>query len=249
MTRHQARGFDVRALIRWWPLIVLPALIAAAAAYWSVSHQSPSYTAATRLAVVPLAQWDETFLGTSLVRDSGDAHSTAATTAELLDSPEPVGRAITVSAVPDTNIVEVTARSASPHEAEQVSRTFVDDVLADRWRTIAAELDARIAALSVTTPADPNSGEASARLQTLTLIRQAGADPTLRIVATGAAVEEPRLPTVVILALAALGGAVVGTLCAFVAVRLRARAPAVAAPARPPDEPAPPTVLTTDAAG
>ncbi len=241
MNRHQASPVDFRSVLRWWPLIVLPAVIAVAAAFWSMSLQSPTYTAITRLTVVPLAQWDETFLGTSLVRDGGDANNTAATTAELLDSrqsaivaaefmrdkwtPDTIDRAVSVSAVPDTNIIAVSARSPNRSESEQVAEAFVKAVLADRWRTISSELDARIAAVAATTPSDPNSGEASARLQTLTLIRQAGVDPTLRVVATGSASEDPRLPIAVVLALAALGGAAAGALCAIAAVRLRRRRP------------------------
>jgi capsular polysaccharide biosynthesis protein len=267
MTHHEVQPLRVRHVLRWWPLIVLPAIIAVAAAYWSVSHQSPSYTAATRLAIIPLAQWDETFLGTSLIRDGGDAHSTATTTAQLLDSPraaavaaasmgggwtpESVDRAVKVSAVPDSNVVEVAVQSQDPKVAQQVSEDFARAVLDDRWRMISAELDARIAAVSAITPADPNAGEASARLQTLILIRQAGADPTLRIDSTGAAVEDPQLPLVVVLGLAALGGAAVGVLCAMAAVRLRrARTepdePAAAPPERDP-EPAP--AFTPDGAG
>jgi len=241
MTRHEAPTMGIRSVLRWLPLIIVPAVIAAAAAFWSVSHQTPSYTAVTRLAVVPLAQWDETFLGTSLLRDGGDAKTTASTTAELLNSrrsattaaagmangwtPEAVDRMIQVSAVPDTNVIEIAAQSPDPKEAQRVSEDFTRAVLAERWRTISAELDARIAAISVTTVPDPNAGEASVRLQTLNLIRQAGADPTLRIESTSAAVEDPRLPMTVVLALAALGGSVVGLLCALAAARLGRRHP------------------------
>ena len=241
MTRHEAPTMGMRNLLQWLPLIIVAAVIAAAAAFWSVSHQTPSYTAVTRLAVIPLAQWDETFLGTSLLRDGGDAKTTATTTAELLDSrqsattaaadmangwtPEAVDRAIQVTAMPDTNVIEVAAHSPDPKEAQRVSEDFSRAVLAERWRTISTELDARIAAISVTTVPDPNAGEASTRLQTLNLIRQSGADPTLRIESTGAAVEDQRLSIAVVLGLAALGGSVVGLLCALAAARLRGRRP------------------------
>jgi capsular polysaccharide biosynthesis protein len=239
MTRHNARALRVRDVLRWWPLVILPAVIAVAGALWSVSHQQPTYTATTRLAIFPLAQWDETFLGTSLVRDGGDPKTTAATTASLLDSwgaatvtadylgsgwtPEAVDGAIKVSAVPDTNVIEVVAHSSDPGAAQRVSEGFAKATLADRWRTISTELDARIAAVTGTTAADPNAGEASAHLQTLTLIRQAGVDPTLRIDSTSPAVETGHLSAVVVVGVAAVGGSAVGLLTALGVAQLRRR--------------------------
>lgn len=239
MTRHEAPSIGVRDVLRWWPLVVLPALIAVAATLWSVGQQPSSYTATTTLMVYPLAQWDETFLGTSLLRDGGDAKITAATAASSLDSlrsaataaayigdgwtPEAIDGAVKVSALPETNVIEVTAHSSEYKVAERLAEEYPKAVLAERWRTISAELDTRIAALSVTTAADPNAGEASTRLQTLTIIRQAGDDPTLRLDSTGAAVEDKRLPVAVMVALAAVGGAAVGLFCAMAAARLRRR--------------------------
>jgi hypothetical protein len=239
MTRHEMPSVGVRDVLRWWPLVLIPAVIAVAGALWTVSHQAPSYTAVTRLAVVPLVQWDETFLGTSLLRDGGDAKTTAATTAERLNSLESIDDVVTVSAVPDTNVIEITARSSNPRAAEQVSEEFAKATLAERWRTISAELDARIAAVAATTAADPNAGEASARLQTLILVRQAGSDPTLKIDSTGPAVEDKRLPVAIVVGLAAVGGASVGLLTAMAAARWRRRQPAFVEPvASPQPEPA-----------
>jgi hypothetical protein len=84
----------IRDIVRRWPLVIVLMLIALGAAFWSDSRQVPSYTATTRLVVVPLAQWDETFLGTSLLRDAGDASRTATTVAAELNSV----RAATVAA-------------------------------------------------------------------------------------------------------------------------------------------------------
>lgn len=237
MRRHEAPALGFRRSMRWLPLVLVPAIIAVAAALWSTSRQPPSYTAVTRIMVVPLVQWDETFLGTSMIRDGGDAKTTATTTAGLLDSrrsatiaatsmgngwtPEVVDRMVRVSSQPDTNIVEVAAQSTDPVEAQKVAEDFTRAVLADRWRTISAELDARIAAISATTSPDPNAGEASTRLQTLTLVRQAGADPTLRIDSTGSAVEDARMPVALVAAIAALGGAALGVLAAWLAAQRR----------------------------
>ena len=240
MTAHRTPAIGIRDVARWWPLILLPAVITVSGAMWSVSHQTPTYTASTRLVVVPLVQWDETFIGTSLIRDAGDAKSTATTVTATLDTPraaavaaqylgddwtpEAVDSAIHVVVVPDSNIVDVQAHSTDPRQAERVSEGFAKAILADRWQTISTELDTRIAALAVTTAADPNTGEASARLQTLTVIRQAGTDPTLRFDSTTAAVADERLPVAAVVGLAAVGGLFVGTLCAVAMTRLRRRA-------------------------
>ena len=80
--------------MRRWPLVIIPALLAVGSSLWSASAQTPTYTATAKLVVIPLAQWDETFIGTSLVRDAGDAKRTAATLTALLDS----RRAATVAA-------------------------------------------------------------------------------------------------------------------------------------------------------
>jgi capsular polysaccharide biosynthesis protein len=237
MTAHRTPSVGLRAVARWWPVVLLPAVIAVAAAVWSVNHQMPTYAASTRLVVIPLAQWDETFLGTSLIRDAGDPKTTATTVAALLDTPrvaasaaaavggdatpESVGAAVDVVVVPDSNVVEVRAVSPDPGQAERVSRAFATAAVADRWRTISAELDGRIGALAATTASDPNTGEASARLQTLTVIRQTGLDPTLRMDDTGTATADERLPVAMVVGFAALGGLLVGVLCAFGMARLR----------------------------
>lgn len=245
MTAHRTPSISLRDVARWWPLILVPVVLAVGAAAWSAGQQTENYTASTRLVVVPLAQWDETFLGTSLIRDAGDAKSTATTVAALLDTPRQAGvaaeylggdwspasvdAAVKVAVLPESNVIEVQAHSVDARLAEQLSEGFAKAALADRWKTISAELDTRIAALSVTTSADPNSGEASTRLQTLTVIRQSGSDPTLRSDSTAKAVPDDRLPIAAVIAAAAVGGLFVGVLCAVGMARLRSK-PADPAP-------------------
>lgn len=240
MSPQEVSTVLLREARRWWPAVVLPAVIAAAAAGWSLDRATPTYRVVTTMVTVPIVQWDETFLGTSLVRDGGNPSITAATLAAVLDSPRAlattatelggrwtpaaVDRAVSVAAVPDTNLVEITARASDPQAARRISAEFADAVLADRWATISDELDDRIAALQVITAADPDAGEAATRLQTLTVIRGSGADPTLRIHAVDRAAEDDSsVPGVVVVGLAALGGAGIGVLCALGAAQSRRR--------------------------
>lgn len=68
--------------------VVFVAPVAVGASAIALSQRERSYTATAKLLSTPVAQYDETFLGTSLVRDPGDANRTAPTAVELLDSDE-----------------------------------------------------------------------------------------------------------------------------------------------------------------
>ncbi|MET9519198.1 hypothetical protein [Streptomyces sp. NPDC002994] len=190
--------------------------------------------------VTPLAQSDETFLGTSLVRDAGDTNRTSSTVARLLDShrvalttaqslggrwtPDSVRAAVDVTPVGETNMIEITARAADPGQADRLAQTFAKTALKDRWQTISAELDRRIAFATKNTAADPNAGEESGKLQLLTFVRQTGADPTLRIDSTSPPVRVEGMPAVVMTGMAAVGGMFLGVLAAFGIERHRRRA-------------------------
>ncbi|WMX48350.1 hypothetical protein [Streptomyces roseicoloratus] len=233
-------GVPLRDLLRWWPLVVLTtlaALLASAVMAWG--PQDPAYRATTRMPVTPLAQSDETFVGTGLVRDAGDADRTSSTVARLLDSdrvaaataqalgapwtPASVRAAVDVKPVDETNLIEVTARADQPGQAVRVAETFAQTALDDRWRTISAELDRRIAFARQNTDADPNAGEESRRLQLLTFVRENGVDPTLSIDSTGPAVRVGEVPAGVITVMAAAGGMFLGVLAAYGIERHRRR--------------------------
>lgn len=237
MTTHRSPLPGLRDILRWWPLILLTTALAVGAAIVGLHQQTAGYTATTRVVVTPLAQWDETFLGTSLIRDAGDPKSTATTVANVLDTPATanatakalgdrwtpaeVTRAVTVAVIPESNVIEVRAQSADRAEAEKLASTFATEALAARWATVTTELDGRIAALAPATAADPNAGEASGRLQTLMLIRGSGSDPTMHITSNDAAVADDRLPVSVVVGAAALGGVFVGVLMAVALARMR----------------------------
>lgn len=234
-TSHSQRFRDI---LRWWPLLLVTMGLALGAAGWAHQHTVPTYVATTRIVVVPLPQWDETFLGTDLVRDSGDATRTAATTAAELQSDryiratadylggewtaESVGAAITVLAPGETNTIEISARSSDPGRAEKLASGFASAIMADRWQGISAQLDARITALRNSSligggdpqGTNPTASEQAAQLQTITIVRDSRIDPTLRVGSTSRAERASEMPLAVTLSMAALGGLFVGVLAA-----------------------------------
>jgi capsular polysaccharide biosynthesis protein len=242
MTEHEHDSFwvRIREILRWWPLVIVVTLCAVGGAIWSQRGQTPSYTATTTLSVVPIAQWDETFLGTSLVRDSGDATRTAATAAAELQSrhamtvaadylgggwtPDSVAAAVKVSAAENTNVIEVVAQTNDADGAAKLAQGFADATLADRWRTISAELGARIAMIDdAVLIAGPKADALFARQQTLNMVRATGSDPTMRIESTSLAVLSKRMPVWAFVALAAAGGLCIGVLAAILMARLPRR--------------------------
>lgn len=237
----------LRDTIRWWPLLLATTVVALGAAWWSHEHAVPTYVATTKVVVVPLPQWDETFLGTDLVRDSGDATRTAATAAVELQSDryvratadylggdwsvDSVADSVKVLAPDETNIIEITARSADPDKAEKLSSGYATAMMADRWQRISAQLDSRIAALSSGSlmaagdpqGTNPTASEQAARLRTITTVRESQADPTLRVGMTSPPERIAQLPLAAVLLLAGFGGLVVGVLAAAAFNHLRSR--------------------------
>lgn len=252
------------AVLKWWPLIVGAMVIALSGAWWAKAHEVASYSSTARLVVAPLPQWDETFLGTDLVRDSGDATRTTSTLAAELKSDhyaavtagrlgsdwtaQSVASAVSVASPGEMNIIEITARSTNPDTAKKLASGFADAVTADRWQTIAAQLDSKIATIRSASlvmagdqqGANPSAGEQAGRLQTLTIVRDSGADPTLRIAPTDRAMRAPGMSLTVALILASLGGAFVGVLSALALEALRR---GTSRPAAPAGRPAPQLVV------
>jgi capsular polysaccharide biosynthesis protein len=241
-------SIGIREIVRRWRVIIVVTLIAVVATIWSHGQQVQTYTATTRVVVVPLAQWDETFLGTTLVRDSGDATRTAVTAAAELNSPraakvtadylggnwtpESVADAVKVSVFEETNVIEITARSTDQDAAVKLAEGFATANLADRWKQISGQLDARIATANSSVLASPGTGDGSenptasqelARLQTLRSIRDSGSDPTMRIESTSPAVPVKQLSLWTLGGLATAGGLVVGILAAAGLTMLRRR--------------------------
>ena len=217
----------LRAVVRRWPVVVLITFGAVLAGCLALAMRDESYQATANLLVVPLAQHDETFLGTSLIRDSGDASRTPGTVARAIETRD-IGReaarefgagwttdevlgAITVRADPASAVLDVTAQAPDPETAERLAATFARAALHVRGRNIAAKVDDRIAGLGD----QPDEGEVRRDVALLTALRRAGGDPTLELRGTHSAASVSTLPAPVVLFLALCGGLFLGTLAAL----------------------------------
>jgi capsular polysaccharide biosynthesis protein len=195
-----------------------------------MSQRDQSYEATAKLVINPLAQYDVTFLGTSLIRDAGDANRTPATVADTIDSGaiaaetgRRMGGGYTASRVRDDvdvkpadnrNVVEIKARAGDRALAERLAGTYAQATFDVRWRTIDKELAARIAAFQDRRRAAPDSADVG-RERVLRSVRRGGTDPTLKLQGIDPAVSANSLPAGVIVALALLGGLLLGGLTAF----------------------------------
>jgi hypothetical protein len=202
-----------------------------AATLVALSQRESSYRAAATVLVTPLPQYDDAFLGVSLVRDAGDANRTAATVATLIESEDTAAQtartlgagwttrsvedAVAVKPVADTNIVRVSARAGDRARAEQLASAYVQSAFEVRWRRIARELDARIADLrALRSAAATTGGEVERQLAALEAVRRGGTDPTLSHRRTDRAEAANGVPSAVAVVLALLGGLLLGVLAA-----------------------------------
>jgi uncharacterized protein involved in exopolysaccharide biosynthesis len=236
----------VRQVLRSWPIVVVVTLVAVASSIWALDSRKPSYSATARLLISPLPQWDQTFLGTSLIRDAGDARLTASTVAEVLKGPDSaieaadsmgagwtprlVQRAVFVEAVPDTNVIAVTAHSGSPHVAAKLAEEFVNAVLRSRWRTIKAEVAKRASLAEKSGISIPSEGAVIAGAtgaQVLNFVRLTGSDPTLAFQGATPPEQDNELKPGYVVVLAIAGGLFLGSLAALAMGRLSIKSPAV----------------------
>ena len=220
-------------IVSRWPVVLLIALVAVAAALVASLSRDASYSAKVELLVTPLAQYDETFLGTSLVRDAGDAARTASTVAATLDSravdaetaarfgegwsADRVADHVDVGALDDANVVEVSGRASDRATAARLATTFAEAALDVRWEVISTELGQRIAVLDDL--ADATGGEPALLRdrELLAATRRSGHDPTLRLQDVEPRVSEEGLGTPLLVVLALIGGLVLGALAALLA--------------------------------
>jgi hypothetical protein len=174
-----------------------------------------------------------------MLRDSGDASITAKTIARNLDTyhaaavaadylggswtADAVDAGVKVSAVENSNLINIEAKGPDADKAVKLAEEFARATLADRWRTISRELDARISAMEPLAAARPDGSDAAARLDTLRLMRQGGMDPTMRINSTSPVVREDPLPVGVAIGVATVGGLFIGLLVEFAIIRMRSR--------------------------
>jgi capsular polysaccharide biosynthesis protein len=237
--RTPARAVAAEEIGSRWPLVLLVALASVVAAMIASSVRDGPYTAKLRLLITPIAQQDERFLGTSLIRDSGDAARTAATVAESLTSRKveaetarrlggdwsatSVRDAVDVTPVIDANLVEIAAQAVDPKLASRLATTFAAATLNVRWGVIAAEIADRVAVLDDLRETTADDGGLGRDRDILAAALRGGKDPTLRLQdgAPTVSADAPSTPVVTVLAL--VGGLFLGGLAAVAIGLVRRR--------------------------
>jgi capsular polysaccharide biosynthesis protein len=224
---------DVR---RHWPIALFVLVVVVAVAGVSLARRSPSYKASATMLVTPLPQWDETFLGTGLIRDAGDASLTASTVAQLLSSPSiardtatglgagwtaaSVTSAIAVKPISNTNVIAIDAHAGGREKAVVLVTAYAKAALRLHWQLIVGQLDNRIRILTTVSRSAGGNSDLIHDLAIVQALRRGGFDPTLTFRysraegRTGASAG-----TIVVLAL--IGGLFLGALAALGAARLR----------------------------
>jgi hypothetical protein len=223
-----------REILRRWPIVLLVAVVAVAAAVVTSLTREGSHAAKVELLLTPLAQFDETFLGTSLVRDAGDAGRTAQTVVDTLDSeavdvgtakrlgdgwtPDKVADDVAVTASHDANVVTITGTAPDAETAARLVTTFADAALDVRWRRIDRELTERIAALDELAAISGAAGVQRDR-ELLAATRLEGKDPTIHVADPVPEVSEDEIGTGLVVVLALIGGLLLGALAALLLAR------------------------------
>lgn len=236
-----ALGPYVRAIRSRALVFVLVTLAALGAATMLLATRSPTFESTAELLVTPLQQDDRTFLGITLLRDSGDPTRTVQTAAALIASPavarrtardlgggatqESVESAVKVEPVGESNIVGVTAQAPSPGQAAQLADRYAANSLALRTQALRKEVGSAIAQLRSVAARGGGvlSSEDSTRLTELRAVRDRG-DPSLSLSQPAQAPTAPtETPAWLVLALALVAGLTLGAIVAVLAERLDRR--------------------------
>lgn len=229
-----ALGPYLRAIREHWIVVVLIVVAAFAGAVAWLAVRSPQYEAGAEILVTPLAQDDEIYIGLTLLRDSGEPTRTIQTAATLIDSDEAaetaareVGSGLTPSDVSEivkvqpkgeSNVLDVIATADSPRLAAEIANAFATGALDFRRRQLADQvartlddLRGRRDALVGDAAATEAASDLQRRIGALEELEQ-GNDPTLRVTEAASPSDDPvGAPSWLVLALALIGGTVLGT--------------------------------------
>jgi len=237
--------FSARAVHARWRLVALITLAALIGGLAVVIPREPQYSATAKLAITALPQYEGTFLGTSLIRDSGNTSATGGTTAAVLETQKIAGKAakrlghgwtaasvleaVSIEPVPQSTVLDVNAVASDPDTAARVANTFVDAALSERRETLDRELDQRLALLNARLRKLAGDdygerGELSGRIRNTELVRKSGNDPTLARaeVAIPPASESGASPFLLLFG-AVVGGMMVGIAAALLTQRFSRR--------------------------
>jgi Mrp family chromosome partitioning ATPase/capsular polysaccharide biosynthesis protein len=219
------RAIRSRALV-----VVLIMVAAVGVAAVLLATRSPTYKSTAQLLVSPLPQDDTTFLGTGLLRDSGDPTRTVQTAGAIVGSSlaaertaqrlggdltgSEVASKVDVQPLGQSNILGVTASWETPAGARRLANQYALSALEARNEQLRRQLDAAIRSLGP----NPRGGD-SARLAELEAARDRG-DPTLSLsqpAQTPSAASGT--PAWLLLMLAAVAGLALGSIAAIVLER------------------------------
>jgi Mrp family chromosome partitioning ATPase/DNA-binding winged helix-turn-helix (wHTH) protein/capsular polysaccharide biosynthesis protein len=223
--RPYVRAIRARSLV-----VALTTIAALGVAAALLATREATYTSTAQLLVTPLPQDDRTFLGTTLLRDSGDPTRTVQTAAALVDSPLAAQRAarrlgggidqqtvqahVNVQPLGESNILSVTASSTTADGAARLANEFAQSALAVRGEEIRSQVDA----VMQTVGPDPTPADKS-RLAELRAVRDRG-DPTLLLSAPAQAPQASNGAAAwLVLALAAIAGFTLGSIAALLMLR------------------------------
>jgi capsular exopolysaccharide synthesis family protein len=230
-----ALGPYVRAIRSRALVFVLVTLAAVGAAGVLLATRSPTYETTAELLVTPLQQDDRTFLGITLLRDSGDPTRTVQTAAALIASPvvaartarelgggltrESVENAVKVEPLGESNIVGVTAEATSAREAARLANSYASIAVDRRSEVLRRQVVSAIADYA----GDALSPEDRTRLSELQAVRDRG-DPTLSLSQRAQPPEKPTdAPAWLVLGLALVAGLTLGAIVAVLVERLDRR--------------------------
>jgi Mrp family chromosome partitioning ATPase len=207
-----------------------------------LSRRAPSFQAGAEILVSPVPASDESFVGLPLIRASElQPQRAAATAAPLLDSPAAaslaagalhispgaVSSAVSVTALPGSSLVEVSAKGASAGSAAALANAYAEAALRIRGRFLAPQVRNAIANTNaqLTLLSDPNGLEASAlkaRLADLRSIVHRG-DPTLALAHRAPPGTDENTPAKDVLLLALMIGILLASLTVVMIDLLAAR--------------------------
>jgi Mrp family chromosome partitioning ATPase/capsular polysaccharide biosynthesis protein/DNA-binding winged helix-turn-helix (wHTH) protein len=223
--RPYVRAIRARSLV-----VAMTTIAALAVAAALLATREPTYTSTAQLLVTPLPQDDRAFLGTTLLRDSGDPTRTVQTAAALIASPLAAQRTarrlgggidqrtveanVDVQPLGESNILSVTASSTTRGGAARLANEYAQSALAVRDEEIRSQIDSLMQTVGPNpTPAD------KARLAELRAVRDRG-DPTLLLSQSAQApLSSKGAPAWLVLLLATIAGFTLGSIAALLLLR------------------------------
>jgi tyrosine-protein kinase len=211
-------------------VLVVVAVAVGASIAWLVVH-SPTYSASAEVFVSPLPQDEVAFLGVPVVRDAGDPTRTIQTAAALVDTRAAADAAakqlgppwtggqvkavVDVKPLGQTNILSIAATAGSADLAARLANVYATTALAVRKDTVQRlarraipSLRARLRGLDA---GSTGAAELQRQLNRLEALSR-GPDPTLALAQRASPPSAPDgAPAYMVVALALLAGAVLGT--------------------------------------